>query len=259
MTSSLPNSSTAFATHALTCASFETSHLTATARGASGYLSATRLTARWAACSLMSAATTWAPSEAKRRVDSRPMPLRGERGSDKWGGGGADWEGGKGLRACASDDGDLVLEAERSGHGPCSEGRVRGGRSGGRREEPPGRPPLHHPLPGSGDRALLSSQPKTAHQDDPSNQPPHRPCRCTSILRPTTPVRSQSPRDRQLPARSCLTRTAPELTNSRLNARACPWRPCPPLPRRAALPPLLGSPSSDPWAPIHTRRVLPSG
>lgn len=75
MTSSLPKLSTAVATRFLISSSFETSHLTAIALGASGTWFLMMSTARLAASTLMSATTTWAPSPAKTRADSRPIPL----------------------------------------------------------------------------------------------------------------------------------------------------------------------------------------
>lgn len=81
MTSSLPKVSTAVATICLMSASLDTSHFTAMAFGASGNCCWMSSTARFAASSLMSAATTCAPSLAKTSDVSRPMPLRVGPGS----------------------------------------------------------------------------------------------------------------------------------------------------------------------------------
>ena len=153
MTSSLPNSATAFATRALTSDSLETSHLTARALGASGNLEWMSSTARCAACSLMSATTTCAPSDAKTRADSSPSPLRGGGAGDKWGAGGTRRARGH-ARACAGDEGDLVLEPEGGGHLYCGAGEE--GKGGG---APPGQghpqPPPLTTLDGQLDRSRL--------------------------------------------------------------------------------------------------------
>lgn len=77
MTSSLPNVCRVVSTRAFTSVSLETSTFTAIALMPNDVLYSFSMmeTALSAAGRLMSARTTFAPSEAKSRADSSPMPL----------------------------------------------------------------------------------------------------------------------------------------------------------------------------------------